>query len=513
MRSPTPRQWTGIVLIAAATTALTTIVWPLLAFLWGQLPAGWPVRRALTGVGLAAVLVLGVVLFTTKRGDPVRLWWLILAAWAVAIGTVAAIVFSIWLVLDTPGLGTLPRNLSPQALDSIATRAFAVVAGLGGVALLVINYRRQRTTEQDSQREVSKLFSDRFTTTYADLGSEHAAVRLGAVNALAHLADNAPSEDEAQMVIDVLCAYLRMPYTPRPEDPAQPAGKSAPPASLENIESHVMIHISDEERQDRELATQEKYQREVLNFESFREVRHSIIRIIGDRLRKETRWRGKNYDFTDAVFDGGDFTDTHFTGGKASFQRARFIGGTVNFTGSQFIGGKVNFAGAQFIEGTVYFDECSFRGGHVYFTGSEFTGGSVSFHGSGMGMGRLYFNGALFGGGKANFRGFDFTGGQLIFDKAQFDGGHVDFSDTMFANSNIVSGNRIIRGASFEEVALNKGIVSFDHAVGFCPISLSVAVAKARPGVVRNFPEKWRERSSDNPEKTQTGEPSAGSLE
>ncbi|KIH96383.1 hypothetical protein LP52_25350, partial [Streptomonospora alba] len=83
----------------------------------------------------------------------------------------------VWLILGSPGLEEV-RQLAPKDLDAIATRAFAIVAGLGGVALLVIAYRRQRTIENGEQREVTKLFTERFTTASQQLGSEHAAVRL-----------------------------------------------------------------------------------------------------------------------------------------------------------------------------------------------------------------------------------------------------------------------------------------------------------------------------------------------
>ncbi|QKW32467.1 pentapeptide repeat-containing protein (plasmid) [Nocardiopsis flavescens] len=371
MRSLTPRQWTGIALAAVALPALTATAWPLFPFLWGLLPPGLPVGRVVLGAGLVLMLATAAALIRTQRRTSVRLWWLILAAWAVAIAAVAGMVVLIWLVLGTPGLD-LPTDLSPRALDAIATRAFAVVAGLGGVALLVIHYRRQRTTEADAeradqaaQREVTKLFNERFTAAYTELGSEHAAVRLGAVHALAHLADDAPSEEEVQMVIDVLCAYLRMPYTPAPG-----------PLHQEATDEQAT------ERRERKL-----------KFESFREVRHTIIRVIGNHLRADTRWRGKNYDFTGVVFDGGDLSDANFAGGEVSFD------------GADFADGEVSFRGAWFTDGEVYFDGADFTGGAVYFSGSQFTGGKVSFRGADFADEEVYFDEARFTGGKVFFSG------------------------------------------------------------------------------------------------------------
>ncbi|KIH99867.1 hypothetical protein LP52_05005, partial [Streptomonospora alba] len=159
----------------------------------------------------------------------------------------------------------------------------------------------------------------------------HAAVRLAGVHALAHLADDAPPgrDDLVQMVIDVLCAYLRMPYTPAPD-----------PLPEEATEEERAEH------RDREL-----------EFASFREVRHTVLRVIGDRLREPTRWRGKNYDFTGAVFDGGDLTSARFTGATVNFTEAHFTGATVHFNGARFTDGKVDFNGAHFTGGQVDFNE------------------------------------------------------------------------------------------------------------------------------------------------------------
>ncbi|MFD0802155.1 pentapeptide repeat-containing protein, partial [Streptomonospora algeriensis] len=313
MRSPTPRQWTAIALTAVALPALTITAWPLFPFLADLLPEALPLGRILWGLFFATVLVAAAVLVRSQaHGVSVWLGWLILAAWTVAIAVVAGVVLVVWLILGSPGLEEV-RQLAPEDLDAIVTRAFAIVAGLGGVALLVIAYRRQRTIENGEQREVTKLFTERFTTASEQLGSEHAAVRLAGVHALAHLADDAPPgrDDLVQMVIDVLCAYLRMPYTPAPD-----------PLPEEATEEERAEH------RDREL-----------EFASFREVRHTVIRVIGDRLREPTRWRGKNYDFTGAVFDGGDLTGAHFTGGKVSFVGAHFTGGKVDFVGAHFTGG------------------------------------------------------------------------------------------------------------------------------------------------------------------------------
>ena len=82
---------------------LAVTFWDLLGLTSGQ---AWRVALAGTGAGLLAAGVVGV---NWRRASPVRLFWLILASWTVAAGTIAAMTGLAWLVLDTPD-GNHPRN-------------------------------------------------------------------------------------------------------------------------------------------------------------------------------------------------------------------------------------------------------------------------------------------------------------------------------------------------------------------------------------------------------------------
>ncbi|MFE9642464.1 pentapeptide repeat-containing protein [Nocardiopsis alba] len=470
MRSLTPRQWTGIALTVVALPALTVAVWPLLVFLRELFPSGVSVGRGLVIASLVVIVAVAANLIRTRKQTSFRLWSLILTAWVVAIGAVAGMVVLIWLVLGTPGLD-LPTALSPKALDAIGTRAFAVVAGLGGVALLVIHYRRQRTTEADADRaeraaarEVTKLFNERFTTAYTELGSEHAAVRLGAVYALAHLIDDAPSEEEAQMVIDVLCAYLRMPYEPRPDEPSGQSDQSGLPTTA--VDLGQLRGIEPDVQREKQQEAKEEHQRKVLEFEASQQVRHTIIRIIGNRLREDTCWRGKNYDFTGVVFDGGDLTGAHFSGGTVSFDGARFSGGTMTFAMAQFSGGKVSFDDAWFSGGKVSFDDAWFSGGKVSFDDARFSGGKVSFDGAQFSNRMVTFIGAQLSGGKVSFDDAQFSGGTMAFAKAQFSGGEVSFIEAQFSGGEVSFGRARFSGGkvSFAKAQFSGGKVSFAGA-------------------------------------------------
>lgn len=494
--------WGSLVLPAGA--AAIVLAAPLVAdavgWLWSRPDAG----RVLI-LAACACMAAGQATRRFRRARPLqpRLGTLIGLAWVAVATLVAVLAGGAWWLMGAPALD-FPASLTPAALDAIATRAFAVVAGLGGAALLVISYRRQRSTEAEDARanlalarEDTRLFTERFTTASEQLGSEHPAVRLAGVHALAHLADDAPAnrEDLVQMVIDVLCAYLRMPY--RTVDTERLEGADAQQA--------------------------EEHHRQRLEFESMREVRHTVIRVIGDRLRADTRWRGKDYDFTGVAFDGGDLGYTHFTSGRTSFRNARFTGGEMRFSGAEFTGAAVDFSGVDFAGGVVSFRGSRFTGGDVDFVKSEFTGAAVDFRGAKFVDGGVEFIRAQFIAGKVDFSLADFAGGRISFSRArfadgtasflgaQFAGGQVDFSlvrfsgRTEFSRARFVGGEVDFSGAEFfgEQVdfthaSFSGGAVSFvlpggggeREARGVCPRGLPERNNSQTPDVV-TFPRAW----------------------
>jgi hypothetical protein len=84
-----------------------------------------------------------------------------------------------------------------------------VGAGTGGVVALILNGRRQWATEHDAtERRLTELY----VKAVEQLGSDKAAVRHGGLYALERVAQDNPSQ--RQTIVDVICAYLRAPYTP-----------------------------------------------------------------------------------------------------------------------------------------------------------------------------------------------------------------------------------------------------------------------------------------------------------
>jgi uncharacterized protein YjbI with pentapeptide repeats len=268
----------------------------------------------------------------------------------------------------------------------------------------------------------TRTLNERFATAADQLGSDKPAVRLAGVYAMAGLADD--WEENRQTCVDVLCAYLRMPYEPDP-------GQDAP--------------------EPRRLA-----------FQAIREVRHTVIRVITAHLKKDAAvsWQGLNFDFTGVVFDGGNFGHAQFSGGTVNFDGARFSGGTVNFGGAQFSGGTVNFGFAEFSGGTVNFGlarfsggtirfgQAQFSGGTVYFSQAQFSGGTVNFGYARFSRGTVNFVLARFSGGTVRFGGAQFSGGTVYFNQARFSGGTVSFGGAQFSGGTVDFGTAEFSGST-----------------------------------------------------------------
>ncbi|MFD3931747.1 pentapeptide repeat-containing protein [Streptomyces sp. NPDC058614] len=268
-----------------------------------------------------------------------------------------------------------------KATVTALTLTGAVLAGLYA-------YRKQLLSEGDAHRADASQLADRYTTAAEQLGHEQAAVRLAGVYALARLADD--WEEQRQVCIDVLCAYLRMPYDPDPAAPEHRAGE--------------------------------------------REVRWTIISVIREHLRapdSPTSWCTYSLDFTGATFDGGDFSHSHFRG-TVSFVGATFSSGTVSFVGATFSGNVVNFDHATFSGATVDFVAVTFSG-MIGFFGATFGGGSVSFDQATFSGDWVSFRRATFSGGTVSFWAARFGGGLVSFEQATLSGATVDFGEATFS--------------------------------------------------------------------------------
>ncbi|SOE08934.1 hypothetical protein SAMN06272775_0014 [Streptomyces sp. 2323.1] len=263
------------------------------------------------------------------------------------------------------------RTGKPVDVNDVIKTTVTLITLIGAVLAGIYAYRKQLLAEGDSHRADASQLAERYSTASEQLGHEQAAVRLAGVYAMARLADDWP--EQRQVCIDVLCAYLRMPYETDPTPTGFKAGE--------------------------------------------REVRLTIIRIIRNHLQDPiapTTWCGADLDFTGATFDGGDFYRAQFTGGSVDFEGVQFTDGAF-FYCAQFTGSRVVFDCARFINGLVTFNDAQFTDGLITFVNAEFASPRVT------------FERAQFAGGEVSFLFARFTRAEVTFRQAQVTDGTVTF--------------------------------------------------------------------------------------
>ncbi|MCA2225139.1 pentapeptide repeat-containing protein [Nonomuraea aurantiaca] len=217
-----------------------------------------------------------------------------------------------------------------------------------------------------------------YTKAADHLGNEQAPVRLAGLYALERLGQTHP--DHRQTVVDVICAYLRMPFA----GPAISQVPTRPPAAGTASEAGPQPG--------------EHHPRQEL------QVRLTAQRILTEHLhdlREGQRttpanpsfWAGMQVDLTGAVLVDFDFGGCH--SGRAIFDEVRFAGGA-------------NFAYAEF-DTDAFFKKARFEGesGHFYgarfgrravFVDADFDGTETSFASASF-CGMTFFEGAKLEGG------------------------------------------------------------------------------------------------------------------
>lgn len=350
---------------------------------------------------------------------------------------------------------------STERLDLIRT-ALTVGAGTGAVMTLVLAWRRQWATEHDAaERRLTELY----VKAVEQLGSDKAAVRHGALYALERVAQDNP--DHRQTVVNVICAYLRAPFTPPTDNPgdrktggiggslrATPARRVAATAAATRRAAATpsTSAIRDEDRRQE------------------REVRLTAQRILayhlhpGDTSRRPVRsfWADIDLDLT-----GAHLTNFDLTG--CSSRSTRFSGAT--FTGT------ASFIDATFT-GYASFDEANFFTREAWFINATFTR-NTSFQNATF-TGDAWFNNATFTGyatfDKATFRNTSFNKanftGPSSFDGATFTASpsfiDATFTRTATFNHATFTGHTSFDKATFEHTSFKKATftrnTSFDKA-------------------------------------------------
>jgi hypothetical protein len=279
------------------------------------------------------------------------------AAFVLSIAVAVAAWFALGLLLVNGHRGPA-ATLDTRAQLELLKLTFAVVAGVGGIVALVTAYRRQRTAERSqAHAERSQLNAEhdaterRITDLYGQaaeqLGHNKAAVRLAGLYALERLAHD--HHRHRQAVVDVVCAYLRMPFHDPDTDTTQTQPNPPDDSTASETEPTPRPHTSAEEQQEKQVRL--TAQRLL--------IRHLHIGPDhgNDRPFPETYWDGINIDLTDAHLIDFDFS--HCRPHNADFTHAAFTN-TARFGGAQF-SGDARFGGAQFC-GEAWFDEAQFSG-------------------------------------------------------------------------------------------------------------------------------------------------------
>jgi uncharacterized protein YjbI with pentapeptide repeats len=267
-----------------------------------------------------------------RRG---RWWWIAaLILVPVVLGSALAVALLLALV-DAATVG--------DQIDLIKT-GLAIGAGTGGAVGLVLAGRRQWSTEQahrvteqsaaDARHDATeRRITDLYSKAADQLGSDKAAVRLAGLYSLERLAqDNPPLR---QTVVNLLCAYLRMPSETASEQEIEVRR-----AAQRIFATHLRVvdgQLSDAywPRITLDLTGA------VLHHFELKDARLREGRFGGTRFVGTTWFDGVRFD-GDAVFGGATFEKS------ASFRSARF-GGEARFRDAKFAG-PADFGGAEFAE-------------------------------------------------------------------------------------------------------------------------------------------------------------------
>jgi uncharacterized protein YjbI with pentapeptide repeats len=413
---------------------------------------------------------------------PIPFWpWTLAAASAVVIGASVAII-----LLLTIASGAKPGTDRANArLDAVRT-GLAVGAGIGAAAGLVLAFRRQHhqevATDLTDRDATERRITELYTKAVEQLGSDKAPVRLGGLYALERLAQDNPAH--RQTIVNVICAYLRMPFSPTP-----PASKPEPEATEVQGEP-------DTETETRTAGISNTWQQET-------QVRLTAQRILAEHLHNDRAedkrsteppsprsWNDIRLDLTGAtlidfslrngVIDDADFDGATFSG-SADFGGATFNGhvgfseATFNaiayFSGATFTC-DVEFQGATFIDMTL-FERTTFNA-YAGFTQATFNG-RVGFHATFNGL--VWFLETTFSS-DASFEGTTFNGDAEMrqegrtevawFDKAIFHGS-ADFDGTTYGGATF-GGDAMFKETTFGGDAMFEGVtfggkVLFDEAI------------------------------------------------
>ncbi|MGO1054546.1 pentapeptide repeat-containing protein [Crossiella sp. CA198] len=276
-----------------------------------------------------------------------------------AVVVLAGLGIGYWLWRAAGGL--LEPEATKARIEAIRT-GLTTSAGVGAALALLLAVRRQRATEiglglQDAdlaQKEqaaadvrhdaAEKRITELYTKAADQLGSDKAPVRLAGLYALERLGEGNP--DHRQTVVNLFCAYLRMPYE---------SGQEERQVRL-TAQRILAWHLLRETAQFWPEITLDLSGAVLLDFTlSYCVVasvnfRHAEFQGAADFTRSEFQLFT---DFSGARFTGSvDFANVDLA--RTQFDTARFLG-LVHFGNARFPG-FANFVGAVFVAPAIFGD-------------------------------------------------------------------------------------------------------------------------------------------------------------
>jgi hypothetical protein len=444
--------------------------------------------------------------------QPIPAWRWTLAA--LVVFAAVAVGVTMWLLAVANQAKAGSARASAE-LDAVRT-GLAAGAGAGAAVGLILAFRRQHheevstiLTDQDAtERRITELY----TKAVEQLGSEKAPVRLGGLYALERLAQDNPAH--RQTIVNVICAYLRMPFSP-----TAPASEPVPQHGQDAGElasSAEAVAPAD---------TADAWQQE-------KQVRLTAQRVLGEHLNgvrhgtqdpaepaSDQLWHDIHLDLTGAtlidfglhaaVLAGASFGSATFTGrawfhgttfnGNAWFDKATFTGEAV-FTDVTFTT-AAEFGKAAFNDNAA-FDKAAFKD-HTLFREATFKrfavfrdaifSGDAQF-GDAIFSGDARFNHAIFSG-DAGFAYAIFSG----------DGGfpHATFSRDARFNSAAFSGlagfgDATFSGGAWFDCATFSGNARFDRAAfsGYMDATSFAGSDVRSPDARHVWPQGWGTRET-----------------
>ncbi|MEV4351369.1 pentapeptide repeat-containing protein [Actinoplanes sp. NPDC049596] len=425
-----------------------------------------------------------------------------------------------------------------KAKNDVRTTLVQAFVGLAVASGAIVTYRTfsQNRREHDRSYELrqAEQINEFFATAVDQLGHQHAPVRLGALYSLVQLAQANPPQRAS--VVDVICGYLRMPYTPAPppvaaakppplaELPPAPAAKPPPlaglplrpaaaPADDGDAQQELQVRLTAQRLLAAHLRPPDSHHGAALDASPSNHFWPGVILdLVGATL---VDFDLREASLSTARFDGASFTgDTSFVQttftSDAHFVGAAF-GGRARFVDTEFLGGA-SFDRARFAAST-RFDGAHFHG-DAHFEGATFTG-DARFTRARFAQGTL-FRGATFAG-DAMFGHAAFTGSAVFakctfsdltrFADATFDG-VAEFAEATFAGIARFGGTQFNRTVQFREATFVSG-AQFDEATFADDTGLRLArvlhlddpdLNKPGGGARRIWPENWKVRAGwDDP--------------